>query len=85
MQLKSCQRFGLLITVLEQGFDQQAVLAIAQGLGVEIEIEVLRADMRHRLLIEEKPGHRSSDDRIFAAVAAEYLTDLDDDRLYRRG
>jgi len=75
-KLEAAKVCTLLIAICCQGFDERGVFAVAKRLGVETEIHVEGAHMRHFFVIQKQPGNCSSNNGVLAPEAPEYLADL---------
>ena len=83
-ELESAQVGSLPIALTPEQLDKPRVLAVAEGFGMQRQIDIGGADVRHFRFAQEQPGYGAADDRELALEAAEDLADLDEDALDRR-
>ena len=83
-ELESAQVGPLPIALTLEQLDKPRVLAVAEGFGMQRQIDIGGADVRHFGLAQEQPGDGAADDGELALEAAEDLADLDEDALDRR-
>jgi hypothetical protein len=82
-ELKPAKVPSLTIIMLHQRFDQARILAIAQSFGIETQVHVESADVRHLFVVQKQPRDSAADDRKLALKAAENLADFQQDRFHR--
>ena len=75
--------FTLCVAMRLQKLDEPRVFAVAEGLGVETEIDVYGPHMAHGGIVQKQPGNGSTDDDELVAEAAEDLGDLDENGPHR--
>jgi hypothetical protein len=80
--LEAPKSLALGIAMALKRADQGCVLAVAERFGVQADIHVERADMRHVLVGQQQPGNRATDDGELALEAAKDLADLDQHRFH---
>jgi hypothetical protein len=61
-QLEFPKILALFVIVLHQGFGKTRVLAIAECLGVKTEIHIESSNMRHLVIVQQRPRYCASDD-----------------------
>ena len=75
-ELEAPEVASLAVAVFAERVDKIHVFAVAQGGGIETEVYVGGADVRHVGFGEQQPGHGAADDGEFASEAAQDLADL---------
>ncbi len=84
-ELKAAQFLPLFIAMTTQRVDERGVLAVAQCFGIQADIDVERADVRHLLVAEQQPGNGPTHDGELALEGTKNLAHLDQHGLNGRG
>ena len=76
-ELEALQVVALGVAVGQEQFDKLSVFAVAEGIGVEREIDVSRADMAHVGVTEQQPRDGPTDHGELAPKSAQELSDFE--------